>query len=127
MLFSKNRLRKKKDFERVMKDKASKSAAVSFLGARFVCNGLAYSRIGFVVSKKISKKAVVRNKVKRRLREIARDVVETMRGGLDIVIFTKPEIVQSDFWQIKDVLEELFKKIAVKNKNTEHKTQNTYA
>ncbi|MDD5738954.1 MAG: ribonuclease P protein component [Candidatus Pacebacteria bacterium] len=111
MLFSRNRLRKKKDFERVMKDRASKSAAVSFLSARFINNDLLYSRIGFVVSKKVSKKAVIRNKIKRRLREISRDIIKGSEKGLDIVIFTKPEIAQSDFKQVKDVLESLLRNV----------------
>lgn len=115
MFSNQNRLRKKKDFERVMKDRASKSAAVSFLSARFLRNGLPHSRIGFVVSKKISKKAVIRNKVKRRLREISRDIVKELEKSFDIVVFTKPEIAQSDFKQIKDVLEILLKKISYKN------------
>ena len=115
MLFPKNRLRKKKDFERVMKDRASKSAAVSFLSARFICNELSYSRIGFVVSKKISKKAVVRNKAKRRLREISRDIIKGLEKGFDIVVFTKPGIAQSDFNQTKNALETLLKKISYKS------------
>ncbi|MEK7103922.1 MAG: ribonuclease P protein component [Patescibacteria group bacterium] len=115
MLFSKNRLRKKKDFERVMRDRASKSAAVSFLSARFICNDLPYSRIGFVVSKKVSKKAVTRNKIKRRLREISRNIIKELEKGFDIVVFTKPEIAESDFKQIKNALEILLKKISHKN------------
>lgn len=114
MLFLKNRLRKKKDFERVLKNKQSQSLAVSFLGAKFLANNLPYSRIGFVVSKKISKKAVIRNKVKRRLREISRNIIRDFEKGFDIVVFTKPEIAKSDFSQIKNVLEALFRKIQLK-------------
>lgn len=112
MLFSKNRLRKKKDIENVLRSKSGKSVAVSFLGARFLANGLSYSRVGFVVSKKISKKAVVRNKVKRRLREISRGFMGNFKQGLDIIIFTKPEIAKSEFSQIKNDLETLLKKIS---------------
>jgi len=115
MLFLKNRLRKKKDFERVLKNKQSRALAVSFLGVRFLANDLPYSRIGFVVSKKVSKKAVIRNKVKRRLREISRDIIKDFEKGFDIVVFTNPEIAKSDFAQIKNVLETLLKKISYKN------------
>lgn len=111
MLFSKNRLRKKKDIERVLRGKSSKSAAVSFLGVRFIANGLPYSRIGFVVSKKVSKKAVIRNKVKRRLRGVSRDIIKGFEKGFDIVIFTRPEIANCDFTQIKNVLETLLRKV----------------
>ncbi|MDD4990366.1 MAG: ribonuclease P protein component [Candidatus Pacebacteria bacterium] len=110
MLFAENRLRKKKDFERVMKDKQSRGLSVSFLSGRFLGNGLAVSRIGFVVSKKVSKKAVQRNKVKRRLREAARFLFSQIKPGFDAVIFTRPEIAESDFSGIKQSLEALFKK-----------------
>ncbi len=122
MLFSQNRLRKKKDFERVMKDRASKSVAVSFLAGRFLSNGLALSRVGFVVSKKISKKAVERNKVKRRLREATRSIINKIRPGFDIVVFTRQGIVESDFTSIKQNLETLLKKAGllrqIKNPST---------
>lgn len=114
MLFFANRLRKKKDFERVLKNKQSRALAVSFLGARFLPNGLPQTRVGFVVSKKVSKKAVVRNKIKRQLREIARPKVKSsQQQGLDIVIFVKPQAVNSDFEQIKKTAEELFKKMGI--------------
>jgi ribonuclease P protein component len=111
MFFSKNRLRKKKDIDNVLRNKSSKSAAVSFLSVRFLANELPYSRIGFVVSKKISKKAVIRNKVKRRLREISRNIIKDFEKGFDIVVFTKPEIANCDFNQIKNALELLLKKV----------------
>ncbi len=119
MLFVKNRLKKKKDFERVMKDRDSKSVAVSFLAGRFLANGLASSRIGFVVSKKVSKKAVQRNKAKRRLREAARFLFSQIKPGFDVVIFTKPEIAESDFASIKQNLEALFKKAGLMNTQRE--------
>ncbi len=115
MLFSKNRLRKKKDIENVLKNRNSKTVSLSFLSVRFLLNELPYSRICFVVSKKISKKAVIRNKIKRQLREISRDIIKNTEKGLDIVVFTRPEITNSDFNQIKNVLETLLKKIGCKN------------
>ncbi len=115
MLFGKNRLRKKKDIENVLRDKSSKSVSVSFLSARFLANESPNSRIAFVVSKKISKKAVIRNKIKRHLREISRDIIKGFQKGFDIIIFTKPEIAKSGFGQIKNVLETLLKKISPKD------------
>ena len=113
MLFSKNRLRKKKDFERVLRDKQSRALTVSFLGARMSDNGLAYTRVGFVVSKKVSKKAVVRNKIKRQLREVVRPLVKNFKKGFDIVVFVKPGTRETDFKEIKSTTETLFKKMGI--------------
>lgn len=110
MLFSANRLRKKKDFERVLKNQQSQAVAVYFLGGKFLENGLSKIRVGFVVSKKISKKAVIRNKIKRQLREIVRPKIKNFEQGVDLIIFTKPEILGKNFLEIKKAVDELFKK-----------------
>lgn len=49
-------------------------------------NELARLRIGFVVSKRISKHAVERNYIKRLLSEAIRPVLPGISGGWDIVI-----------------------------------------
>ena len=62
-----NRIKKKKDFEIIFKKGASFRNNLFTL--RFLKNSLGINRFGFVVSQKVSKKAVVRNKVRRRLTE----------------------------------------------------------
>lgn len=50
-------------------------------------NNLGCFRVGFTVSKKVNKRAVVRNRIKRRLREIARAVILTKAApGYDFVL-----------------------------------------
>ena len=58
-----------------------------------------YSRWGLVVSRKVGS-SVVRNKVKRMLREILRHTDIT--PGWDIVIVTRPYINNMDFGDIKN-------------------------
>lgn len=79
-----NRLKKKKDFERVFKQ--GRGLKQDFLSLKFAKNNLEATRFGFVVGQKVSRKAVVRNKVKRRLREIARINLGNIKKGLDIVV-----------------------------------------
>ena len=50
-------------------------------------------RVGFVVSKKISNRAVVRNKVKRRLSEAFRTVIEKINCNCDFLVLSKKSIV----------------------------------
>jgi ribonuclease P protein component len=66
---------------------------------RALPNDLAGSRYGFSVSKRVGK-AVVRNKVKRRLREILRPL--PLRPGRDIVFFARPAAADADFAALRD-------------------------
>jgi len=79
-----NRLKKKKDFEYVFKQ--GRGLKEGFLSLKFVKNGLKETRFGFVVGQKVSHKAVVRNKVKRRLREFIRVNLGDIKKGFDAAI-----------------------------------------
>ncbi len=72
-------------------------------------NDLEYPRFGFVVSLKVSKKAVIRNKVKRRLREAIRYNLDKIKNGYDVVFFTRKGIEEIDFQGIKQGVEHLLK------------------
>lgn len=96
---------RKKDFNNVFRKGRARVGRLVFL--KFLKNDLNNSRFGFVVSTKISRKAVVRNKIKRRLREIVRQ--SNIEPGFDVVIIAKPEITDSNYQDIKNELKNLFK------------------
>lgn len=50
------------------------------------------SRISFVVSTKISKKAVTRNRLKRLLRQATHTYLNQLKPGYDLVILAKPTL-----------------------------------
>ncbi len=109
MLPKANRLTKKKDFDKVfLEGKGAKT--VSLIG-RALKNNLPESRFGFVVSKKISLKATVRNTVKRRLRQAVALQLGSFPGGVDIVIVTLPTIAKKDFTEISQEVSLLLKKL----------------
>ncbi len=56
-------------------------------------NNLATVRVGFVVSRRISKQAVERNYVKRLLSEAIRPFLLDIPGGWDIVVSVKQTII----------------------------------
>ena len=58
------------------------------------------SRVGFTVSKKLGC-AVVRNKVRRRLREIYRLNEHSLRAGFDIVVVARNRSVTADYRRLK--------------------------
>jgi len=58
------------------------------------------SRFGFVISKKIDKRAVVRNRIKRLLREVVRKNLEKIAAGFDVVFVARPSIVGKNYEEI---------------------------
>lgn len=69
-------------------------------------NQVGVSRIAFVVSKKISKKAVVRNKLKRRLRHGTRHFLNALPAN-DYLLIAKSQLKLASFPQIINTLEKV--------------------
>ena len=109
MLPPQNRLQKEKDIEKVFKK--GKSFFLGNIGARLASNNLDVSRFTVVVSLKVSKKAVKRNKLKRRIREIIRnETLSKTKSGFDVVILTKPTLLNLNFAGLREAVLNLFKK-----------------
>lgn len=73
-------------------------------------NQLEISRYGFTVSRRVGK-AVIRNKVKRRLREILRLV--KLQPGWDIIIIARVPAAQADYTDLSGSLRTTLKKAGV--------------
>ena len=85
-------LTRKADFEAVYEK--GRSWVGREIIIRVLPNGLDISRYGFAVSRRVGK-AVVRNRIKRRLREIIRQL--PLRAGWDIVVIARGAAVPADF------------------------------
>jgi ribonuclease P protein component len=108
MLSPRNRLKKKKDFETVFKRGETIKGGAFFL--KILNTSTGYSRVGFVVSKKISNKAVVRNKAKRRLREAMRANIPYLKNSFDMIAVALPNIKTVTFKEIKQDVESALKR-----------------
>ena len=108
MFQKKYRLQKEKDFEDVFKKGYYSPTPLWTL--KWKKNGLLYPRYGFVVSNKISKSAVIRNKIKRRLRDIVRR--NHIIYPVDMVFIVKPRIVESSFGDIQSMYMYQLKKVS---------------
>lgn len=64
----------------------------SIFGVKSLKNALLDYRFGFVVGSNVSKNAVTRNLIKRRLRDIVSKNTQNIKKGFDIVIITYPPI-----------------------------------
>ena len=68
------------------------------------------NRIGFIVSKRVDKRAVTRNRVRRLLREAYRQNKGKLKEGRDLVVVAKKEADQLNFLETQKVLLWLFRK-----------------
>ncbi len=70
-------------------------------------------RVGFTVSRKVGN-AVVRNRVRRRLREIAREIIpHTARADHDYVLVGRQGAIGRDFVAMKGELQEALRRLKV--------------
>jgi len=90
------RLTRKADFDAVMV--AGRWWGSQFLNLRVVPNGLEFYRFGFSVSKAVGN-AVVRNRVKRRLRAVVQ--MTEVVPGFDVVVSAKPGSAGVSFQGLK--------------------------
>jgi len=94
------RLTKSSQFAAVFKN--GKAWANDLMVLRAMPNGLEFSRLGLVVSKRVGKKAVIRNRVRRLLREVAR--LTPIEPGWDIVIIARKEAAGVRYSEIQSAM-----------------------
>ena len=139
---SENRLRSHKDFSRVHrkgKRAATKKLAVRALRVRtnkkdsskinelkqknesagvdspalLSCLPTTPSRFGISISKKVSKRAVVRNRIKRQLKAAIQRYLPIIEPGWQVVIVVRPSAVECSFDEFLRELEYLLKKLGI--------------
>ena len=113
MLAKINRLRKNKDIQKVFEK--GRILKQDLLILKILYNDLDESRFAFIASKKFSKKAVIRNKIKRKLREAVYFNLKKIQKGVDVVAIASPGLEIKDFKEIKEIVSKLFKKAKIIN------------
>ena len=99
------RLAKKSDIDNLFQ--RGKRAFCPFFAVRFWENTLKNSRFAIVVANKVTKKATVRNRLKRQVREIIRLNISKFSNNYDILINVSPECLDKDYRTLEKKLLDL--------------------
>ncbi|MCR5261633.1 MAG: ribonuclease P protein component [Candidatus Gastranaerophilales bacterium] len=116
MLKKKFRLRKNIAFSATFRLKNCKSNEVLTLyKGKDKTDDKIPTKVGFVVGKKIHKRAVKRNKIKRRLREIYIEAVKNgtaqkLQDAMSLIFIAKSKILDLSYQEIKQAVEGLIEK-----------------
>ena len=102
------RLRKERDIVRVYQK--GRGAVNEQLGIRAISNPQNQTRTAIVVSKKVDKRAVVRNKNRRRIAGIVRGQGETYLSGCDIVVTVRQDLSSLSHAELTDLVIGLLKR-----------------
>jgi ribonuclease P protein component len=100
------RLRKNEDFKLVYKE------GKKFWNRNLILykrkNGLDNSRIGFSINKKFGN-SVVRNRTKRRMKEICRLNLDNIVEGYDIIVIPKKNVIDIDHRELESAMLHILK------------------
>ena len=107
MLKRENRIRLKKEFTEI-KNKG-RVLYSPFFGWLTYKENDDLKKFGFIVSKKISKKAVDRNRIRRILSEIIRKNLDKFQNGTRVVFLTKKEILGKKYDEVEKEIFKLLK------------------
>lgn len=70
-------------------------------------------QVAVVVSSKVSKKAVRRNRLKRQIRAAVRQLLPVCTPGWQMVISAQPEALTGQYWDFLSELKQLFQQVGI--------------
>ena len=99
----------KRDFDKIFKN--GRSSFNNIIGLKILKNKQEFSRFGFIVSKKISKKAVERNSIKRKIREVVKNNIQNIKPGFDCIFIAISGINDKKYQEIEKAVKKHLKKL----------------
>jgi ribonuclease P protein component len=98
-----HRLRSAADFQRV-RDQSPRVWPQRLLVLHVAPNDLDHARVGITVSGRVGK-AVVRNRIRRRLREALRARLDTLAAGYDLLVVARPPSAQATWRELGEAVD----------------------
>jgi len=109
-----HRLRQRRDFTWVYQKGFRRSSLHFTLRGLKVHSAQATpTRIGISISQKVSKLAVVRNRIKRQIRAALRQLLPQIVTGWNLVIVVQPRAVECDYHQFLQELKQLLQEAEI--------------
>jgi ribonuclease P protein component len=96
MLPRRSRLTKERDFQSVYK--VGRRRAGRYFLVRIAQSRLPETRAAVVVSTKVSKRAVIRNRLKRHARVVLQEVLPKLAAGLNIIVTVRQMVKERADW-----------------------------
>ena len=110
MLSKKYRLGTEREISCIMR--TGKTGVGPFFILKWIPNNKENSRFVFIVSTKVDKRAVIRNKIQRQFREVVARNLSKLKGNFDIAMIAKSKSINVSFEDINNS----FYQILAKNK-----------
>lgn len=110
MLQKANRIRKQKEFDRFFGRDFRQRGGFSCSTKNLILKTLPTDKVlrfGFIISNKVDNRATVRNKIKRRLREMVRLGLPKIKQKKDVLIVVQKGLARMSYTEIKKELGEL--------------------
>lgn len=111
MLPGPHRLRHEKDIKTLFAK--GKSVFDPVCGIKYRRNTVGKTRFAVVVGTKVSKRAVDRNRVRRRIRSAIEKHLSSLAPGFDIMVLVRPEALKNDAAALEARIVAVFKKTPV--------------
>ncbi|PIR93748.1 ribonuclease P protein component [Candidatus Falkowbacteria bacterium CG10_big_fil_rev_8_21_14_0_10_39_11] len=115
MLPKENRITKKNEFDAFFGKEFKRAGGYSVSSKNFVIKSImkkdGKSRIGFIINTKVDKRASVRNKIKRQVREVFHMNLNNLKKTVEILVVIQKGAKSLDFGQIEEEIVDLLKKM----------------
>jgi len=90
---------------------AGRSFSTQFFLIKVIENGLGLNRFGIIVSKKIDKRAVARNRIKRLISSCIEELYKDMGFGYDMLFIVKRSALGKTREEFLEAMKDIFRKV----------------